>query len=263
MMKRWSFRNLFFLIFFISLIVFLSYPILISRSILFAQPQEAKLTFIIGEVYVKRIGSRYHEKATVGMSLNVEDEIKTYEGSRAEITLPNRSVVRIDEKTELKISSLISTEEKDSTGIKLPFGNLWAKIKKLTKADWDFKVETRNAVAGIRGTTYRIEAKEDLTRVKVYDGKVTVKGIPPTAPPGVGVRGKGQVVRRIKKPVREVPKPYHEVGREEYIRILERMMTVTVGRDGRVSDPVRFDEKKDALSDWVRWNKERDKKLSF
>ncbi len=60
----------------------------------------------------------------------------------------------------------------------------------------------------------------------------------------------------------EVPPPYHEVSMEEWTAIVKAMQQITISPDGKPSKPEDFDPKADA-DDWVKWNQERDKKLSF
>ena len=52
----------------------------------------------------------------------------------------------------------------------------WAKVSKMVGSEARFEVKTENAVAGVRGTVFRVNVEEDAaTVVKVYEGAVVVQ----------------------------------------------------------------------------------------
>jgi len=107
-----------------------------------------------------------------GDPLREGDTVQTTPGSRAEITMPAGTVLRLGENTRLTLGA---TAPGKAFSAKLFLGNLWAKVHKLIAGE-AFHVETENAVAGVRGTEFRVEVapgQEDLLRV--YEGAVEVK----------------------------------------------------------------------------------------
>ena len=69
-------------------------------------------------------------------------------------------------------------------------GKLWAKVTSAIHGEQKFQVETENAVAGVRGTTFRVDANQDKSvRVRVYDGQVAVA---PGAPQPLGELSDGR-----------------------------------------------------------------------
>jgi ferric-dicitrate binding protein FerR (iron transport regulator) len=118
-------------------------------------------------------------------------------------------------------------------------------VAKAVGGDARFQVQTENAVAGVRGTTFRVDAAHDRSVVvRVYSGTVAVAGggVPrPEHQPG--------------EPRHQVEGP-QEVTREEWERIVTAMMEVRVSSDGQPAEPRAF-----ALAqgdEWERWNRERD-----
>jgi FecR protein len=109
-----------------------------------------------------------------GAVLHEGDVVETAPGGRVEISFANGTLLRIGE------SSRVELREAPVSGgafrARLLLGNLWAKVHKLIAGE-HFEVETENAVAGVRGTEFRVEAaggkSEDL--VRVYEGAVEVK----------------------------------------------------------------------------------------
>ena len=103
------------------------------------------------------------------------DAIETAPGGRLEITIGTGTILRIGEssRVELRAAALGGTTFR----ARLLLGNFWAKVHKLVAGD-SFEVETQNAVAGVRGTEFRVEAgsggSADL--VRVYEGTVVCQG---------------------------------------------------------------------------------------
>jgi hypothetical protein len=143
--------------------------------------------------------------------------------------------------------------------VDLSAGKLWANVKKLTTSDSSVEVKTSNAVAGVRGTVYRVNVEADKSAlVKVYDGEVYVANPPRDASKPAD---KALQPHEVSGP-HEVPPPYHEVSMEEWTAIVKAMQQITISPEGKPSKPQDFDPRAD-LDDWVRWNQERDKETSF
>jgi hypothetical protein len=164
-----------------------------------------------------------------------------------------RSVIKMDD-----ISYDSKTQNK-KVKVDLGSGKLWANVKKLVTSDSKVEVKTVNAVAGVRGTVYRVNVDEDNSAmVKVYDGSVAVAGTPKET-----VKPSGQFTAPV--PVSgptAVPPPYHEVSMEEWTVIVKSMQQITISPQGVASKPQDFTPKED-MDDWVKWNQERDKQLSL
>ena len=107
-----------------------------------------------------------------GAILHGGDLVETGPAARLEIALPTGSLLRLGPGSRL----LLSGEEEGSFRAKLSLGNLWAKVVKLTTGR-RFEIETQNGVAGVRGTEFHVAAtRSGQATVRVYEGKVEVKG---------------------------------------------------------------------------------------
>jgi hypothetical protein len=107
-----------------------------------------------------------------GDPLGKGDTIVTQPGARLEIAFSSGTLLRIGESTRLTLGESVPQKKFSA---KLWLGNVWAKVHKLIASE-TFHIETENAVAGVRGTEFRVEAepgKEDL--VRVYEGEVKVE----------------------------------------------------------------------------------------
>lgn len=223
----------------------------------------ARITSLIGGASVICTGQKDTRLLKRNDFLNAGCEVSTGAGSRLEIVLPDRSVVRFSEKTKFKlIQSDISREGNRAIKISVPVGKIWTNVRKALKGrDSSFEISCQNAVAGIRGTVYRMDVENDQSaQVKVYEGEVSVQGVSQketAVSPQPAVIGSPQPVAG--PAAVEGPKP---VTMEQWVYIVKSMQQILISADGRAQAPEDFTEEED-VSDWVKWNKQRDKKYDF
>ena len=187
------------------------------------------------------------------------DRIETGIDSKIEIKLPDGSYVRYAESTtfELVSAAYNALQKKRKINISMILGRTWAKVARFFGQRGRFAVTTRMAVAGVRGTVYRLNVNADNSVVvKVYWGEVVVKSQRPAGetaePPQMGRP------TQVEGP-RPIPGP-HPVSMEEWTYIVKSLQQINIRPDGTVTKPFRFDIKKD-LNDWVLWNQQRDQAL--
>jgi len=109
------------------------------------------------------------QDAELGQALHPGDSVRTGKDSRAELGFGDGTTVRLGENSRFYIESA------DSSRIfKLSWGRFFAKVSKLT-AKSTFQVETPTAVAGVRGTVFRVDIAEDSSStVAVEEGEVEI-----------------------------------------------------------------------------------------
>lgn len=218
---------------------------------------DAVVTVIQGTARVYSKGNTTGQVIKKGDPLKKDQEIRVAEKSRMEIHFPDGTVMRLSEKSRLKMSELAFNKQTDDKTVKvdLSVGKLWAHVKKLSTPRSSVEVRTSNAVAGVRGTVYRMNVEDDKSAmVKVYDGSVYVANPPRDA---AQAADKSLMPHEVAGP-HEIPKPVHEVSMEEWTVIVKAMQQISISSQGVASKPQDFDPKADA-DDWVRWNQERDK----
>ena len=158
-------------------------------------------------------------------------------------------MLRLAEKAKLQLTEAHFTggAAKRKLSAKLFFGNLWAKVTSVIQGEQKFQVETENAVAGVRGTTFRVDAHTDKSvLVRVYAGAVAVaKNVP------IYATGKPGEQRR------EVPGP-EEVSREQWEKLVGKQMEIFIAADGTPGEPKQFSEDVEKDDAWAKWNRERD-----
>lgn len=177
------------------------------------------------------------------------DTLESDAGARLQVSFKDGSVIRVGSSSKLLLKSAYFGEKGEkNVNAKLFFGRAWSKVVGLVGGESKFEVETDNAVAGVRGTTFRVDASRDRSvLVRVYAGAVAVAPgalIPVTAvatPPKSGKR-------------RQVAAP-KEVSVEQWEELVGKMMQMAVNSDGTPSKPIAFTEADDAADEWAMWNK--------
>ncbi|HQM44451.1 MAG TPA: FecR family protein [Smithellaceae bacterium] len=187
-------------------------------------------------------------------------EVSTSANSRLEMLLPDRSIVRFSEKTKFKlIQSDVGQDGKRTIKISVPVGKVWTNVRKALKSrDNTFEVSCQNAVAGVRGTVYRMDVENDQSaQVKVYDGEVDVRGNSRTQDATAPHPAAFGPPKPVSGPTAVAgPQP---VSMEQWVYIVKSMQKIRISADGQAHAPEDFTEEED-MDDWVKWNRQRDKK---
>ena len=215
-----------------------------------------KVNFLEGKAFVQRAGTDSYAPLTVGAPIYRNDRIRTSEASRLEIRFNDGSVLRLAPNTQIRMRLIRkgkdSEKTKTSSGeskrlrVKLLLGKVWSVVNRAVGQEEVFRVQTPNAVAGVRGTRFQTTySKEQGTGVKVYDGKVLVSNKPIYAQ-----SGKKQERVQVAGPV--------EISKQEWSEIVAAAMEhVRVLADGTMSQKASFSLAKNDL--WESWNLARDK----
>lgn len=209
---------------------------------------------VIGTAEVYHVGDKGWKPANTGLKLSAKDQCRTGAASFMEIRWANGGILRIGEKSVLTVSDRIDTS--DIAYAKILSGRVWVAMKKISGTGQKFSIESPTAVAGIRGTVFRVDVGADTaTDVAVYEGKVAVG---PGADLQKGVSAPDSSARREVKGPSEVEGP-REVTLREWITIVAGQQ-IRVERSGTFTTG-RIDQKKDSTDAWVKYNRERDAEI--
>ncbi len=211
------------------------------------------VTFLAGEATRTAASAAKPERLAVGSAVRAGDVLETRRRTRLEVRLADESVLRLGPSSRAVVASATfgKTAEERNVSAKLLVGKVWANVAKAVGGEARFEVQTENAVAGVRGTTFRVDAAKDRSVVvKVYGGTVAVaQGALPRPAHVAGKDG---------KPERhEVPGP-QEVSREQWERIVTSMMQVRVSAEGVPGEPEAFALADAGTDEWEAWNRSRD-----
>lgn len=130
------------------------------------------ISFYYGDVTIVNDGKK--TKPKLKMILISGDTIQTRAKGRVDVQLHNFGVIRINQNSKVDINKVIS-EVNESIKIGLDKGQILCKFKKLKKGK-EAIIETPTAVAGVRGTTFLVEADEKTKKseIAVTSGSVEV-----------------------------------------------------------------------------------------
>jgi hypothetical protein len=207
-------------------IVCLSFMCAVS-VLFFSTPSHAaeavgKITRVEGKVDILRQGALPAMPAHLDDSLFQKDIIRTKSSSGAEIRFTDNTVLRIAQRSRIDISEYF-TGGSNKNIIKLSRGQVQAVVDKnvtkriaLAPGANRFEIQTPNAVAGVRGTTFNVLYDKNVTTVLLKDGDICVFNVKSEAnvvcmPPGYIVTVSGD----------RVPNPPRKATDSE-IRIFEK-----------------------------------------
>jgi len=214
---------------------------------------EARVSYLEGTAQVLPKGGRDWHALKMSEALRGGDEIIVGKTSRLEIILADKSSLRFAGDTRFKVVQ-VSEAASGDVRFHLAVGRSWANVTKALSLKRKFEISCDNAVAGVRGTVYRMNVDEDKSAlIRVYDGEVAVSGA--TKPMDTGDKVFGKKPTKI-----DGPKPVagpHKIAMEEWVVLLRSMQQIRIKSDGSADKPSDFNEQEDR-DEWVDWNKQRD-----
>lgn len=133
----------------------------------------AVFTSVKGKVEVRKTGKKNRE-VKKDSTASVGDRIVASKDANATLRLFDGSELKIDPKTDFRLTKLTEGEKDKNIGFKLLAGKLWAKVKKLTSRHSSFEIEAGGVVCGVRGTEYSVQYDPETGKVTlvVDDGTV-------------------------------------------------------------------------------------------
>ncbi len=224
-----------------------------------------KITLIEGRAnncLLKRAKDKQWRVARIKDRLHEGDQIKTLNNVRVELVSSGGHVIRLNQRSRFEVKKTRKKKKTLKTRIKLWLGKSWFKIKKMTKGRRRFETETPSAVAGVYGTTYRVDVNDDKsTSVKVYSGEVRVGSIPHEVPGPTEL--KGVEPHEVPGPTELKDAGPREVSKKEWEMIVTSEQQITVSFDNLKINKRKFDLAEDEKEEWVQWNKKRDAALGW
>lgn len=255
--------------------------LILSIFMAFAMGQDkesiAKVSFPIGKNYIQNQGSQRWHRVRYYMPVYEKDKVKTEKDSRCEVTFINKKVMRIGANSVAEIT-------RDDAGIeevKMSRGFAWLSIF-LPKGTTKLRVRTPSSVCAIRGTVYRLDCDTVHTTYRCYQGTIKVtpfKKDGKTLADSSFAIGSGEELvvvsnfeeykRRQEKEIQDYEQQqmdeferFKQQDQQEFNDMVENDLKEFQQMDNISFKHSNFDVQKDAQSDWVQWNKERDKLIN-
>jgi hypothetical protein len=197
----------------------------------------------------------------VGSDIELGDTLEVGPRSNLKLTLSDRSVIMLGENSQLRIDEArFEGQERKGFSATLGFGKIWSHVEKMMAgSNAKFEVRTERAVAGVRGTIFRVDAVKVVgattqlarrahTVVRVVEGRVAVEAQVKKAGSKPGATPPGKQGPRV-----QVPGPT-EVSAEQWERRfveLQANQQVSVGEELWKEAAVDAASKKDAFARFV------------
>lgn len=195
----------------------------------------------------------------VGTEIELGDVVDVSKGN-LKLELTDGSVIALAEKSKLEITEAeFEGQERKGFSAFLKAGSLWTKVKKALGGG-KFEVTTERAVAGVRGTIFRIDAD---TLVKAAKGQGRKASIVRVVEGVVAVRPTKAIAKTIKAatppkkgPRVEVAGPKEITADEWEARFaeLQKGQQIAVGVDLWEQAEVDAHAKADAFAKWLESN---------
>ncbi|MGC9002980.1 MAG: FecR family protein [Dictyoglomus sp.] len=175
------------------------------------KPRVAIITYIKGNVYVKKLTSELWLPAKVKMELTSGDKVWVQQNSQAILQFSDKSTLKLGSNTQLDILNLDYEKDtkKEISIFKLLIGKIWATVERLLSQGERIEIQTPTAVAGVRGTEWIQEVSEDGT-TKIW----TLRGI-------VFLTAKDKTIE-VKEGFQSVVKPDEPPSEPSEIKEIER-----------------------------------------
>ena len=137
----------------------------------------AAISTMKGLVMVKPVGSRKYIPAYKGQMLKNGEWLKTKDGVFVAIVFLDGSNIKIQQQTEVKITSYRMTAKELKTTLDMSKGQAWSDVAS-QGAGGEFKITTPTAVASVKGTEFDLayDIENDETTLIVLEGSVEFAG---------------------------------------------------------------------------------------
>lgn len=149
----------------------------IPVDLLKGMPMDGKVTFVKGDVQILLSAAAQWTSVRLDESIGQGSLLKTGENSGVEITFKNEDSLLLRSQTSLQITKAL---EKSASNRAYEFfldvGRAISRVRNITGGKTRYEVKTPSAVAGARGTQFRVSVDPDTsTRCEVLEGKVGVR----------------------------------------------------------------------------------------
>ena len=214
---------------------------------------EVAVSHLEGSAQVLSEGKAGARPLKVNDLLKKGDEVSTGPQAKLELLMPDKSQLRFADNSRFRLVQMDASEEQGrDVKVHVTIGKAWANVSKSIAGKSNFELTCENAVAGVRGTVYRMNVNEDKSAlIKVYDGQVNVAG-----------GGPAPAASRVTGPPQKIAGPHavagpKKVSMEEWTFIIRSMQQIVIRSDGTPDKPRDFTAQEDR-DDWVDWNKKLD-----
>lgn len=223
--------------------------VLLGPVVQAAEKNRATVSFLEGQASVSSGGSGTPAALAANGVVFEGDVVETRPGAKLELKMKDGSVIRVGPASKLELRSAYFGQKGEKTfSARLFFGRVWSKVTGLVGESSKFEVETDNAVAGVRGTTFRVDASKDRSvLVRVYAGSVAMA-------PGAAL----PAAKRAKPGGRVQVAGPSTISKQQWEVLVGKMMQLAIGPDGKAGGAEPFTLESESTDEWAAWNRMMD-----
>jgi len=152
----------------------MKYILLLLMTITLSFASIGKITAINGSAYAVRGGSTV--PLGLGSDIEKKDKIKTMDNTKLQIVFNDHTVISLGQKTEFKIDDYVFSKSKVKANFSVTKGIFKSITGKIGKIDHSkFKLKTKNATIGVRGTTFIGVVDDYKETIACTSGEIVVE----------------------------------------------------------------------------------------
>lgn len=219
---------------------------------------------VAGEVATRTPKGGAPEVLRINSAIELGDTVDVKKGN-LKLMLTDQSVIMLSQGSKLEITEAeFQGQERGGFSAMLFLGKLWTKVKKAAGGA-KFEVRTERAVAGVRGTIFRIDADtlvgatktskgRRATIVRVRDGVVRVAPTKKVAQASKVAPGKAALPKAAADR-KQIDPPFQEVSADQWEALFEDLQAnqqIAVGVD--LWDLAPIDGQTDPFGKWIDAN---------
>jgi len=152
----------------------MKYILMLAAMITFSFASIGEITAIHGKAFAIRGGHKV--PLALGKKIEKKDTIKTLRNSKLQIVFNDHTVISLGQKTNFKIDDYVFSKRKVSARFSVSRGIFKSITGKIGKIDHSkFKLRTKNATIGVRGTTFIGVVGKNSEKIACTSGEIVVQ----------------------------------------------------------------------------------------
>lgn len=111
-----------------------------------------------------------------GDTVAQNDTVRTGAASIIDIVYGTSGLIRINENSQVRMTTLFTGEGANQSRMDMANGKMFVTVSKLAKGS-SFEVASPTTIAAVRGTSFRVTADENSSRIDVLSGRIKVNPV--------------------------------------------------------------------------------------
>lgn len=150
----------------------------VSLTFSCANKSKESTTLTVHSVFgdAKMVSLNGERQLALGDTIAQNDTVRTGSSSIIDIVYGTSGIIRINENSQVKMTSLFGGEGANQSRMDMANGKVFVTVSKLAKGS-SFEVASPTTIAAVRGTSFRVTADETSSRIDVLSGRIKVNPV--------------------------------------------------------------------------------------